>query len=176
VIVISLIVMTLLLYGILYLRQTAIYNAEAPLLRPDDLVFLKRQLAREGVTWNLLNASIAILLQSSVLAATTLLISTFASSTLFTIIVTLMVFFVGYAQPLVIDYWRHAHEIDRLGASLIYLFELACPNFQSFHVVDGIVAGELLPFGSLMGMVGIAASYVGVYLFAAYLLFARKEL
>lgn len=181
VIIISAAVLTLLLCGVLYVRQQAIHADEEALFRAgavsaDEFALFEQKLAKEGLSWNLLNASVAICLQAMVLAALTLFVSTFASSGLFTVIVGFILYLVGYIQPVVIDYWRTAGDLGRPGAFLLYLFEIALPNFQTFNIVDGIVAGERLPPGVLTKMLGVGAGYVAAFLVAAQLVFMKKEL
>ena len=88
-----------------------------------------------------------------------------------------VVFFVGYIEPVVVDSWRSSPEgISGFSNLLISAVGVVVPNFQSFNLVDGIVAGETLPSGWLGRITGLAVSYIAAYLIAGYLFFADKEL
>lgn len=183
VIVLSLVVMTALLYASLYARQQALIAEQLtvrdalPLGSREEVEVILDRLDREGPSWRLLTAVLAIGLQAMVLGAVTLCVSTFASSGLFTVVVAFVVFFVGYIEPVVVDYWRSSSEsIGRVSSFVFYLVELVFPNFQSFNLVDGVVAGATLAKGELARIIGMALAYVGVYLLAAYFCFAEKEL
>ena len=134
-------------------------------------------LRAQGPSWSLLAAVVAISLQAMVLGAITLCVSTFASSGLFPVVVAFVVFFVGYIEPVVVDSWRSSTEgISGFSNLLISAVGVVFPNFQSFNLVDGIVAGETLPSGWLGRITGLAVSYIAAYLVAGYLFFADKEL
>ncbi len=180
----SLAIMTVLLYLALYARQQALMAEYLVVLnRPlspegrEDIELILSQLKEAGPSWRLLTAVLAIGLQALVLGALTLFISTFASSGLFTVVVAFVAFFVGYIEPVVLDYWRSSAEsISRLGSFVSYLVELVFPNFQTFNLVDGVVSGAALAKGTMAKILSMAMAYVGVYLLAAYFCFAEKEL
>lgn len=185
VIFVSIVVMTALLYAFLYMRQQALLvdliqiqesrqlNIEQLEAARLDVISLKQQ----GATVALLAAVFAIALQAMVLGAITLCVSTFASSGLFTVVVAFVVFFVGYIEPVVVDAWRSSPQsLSGLSNGLITAVGAIFPNFQSFNLVDGVVAGETLPPGWFVKITGLAFSYVVVYLVAGYLFFADKEL
>ena len=182
VIVVSLVVMTILLYGILYLRQTIILTLEEQAFKAgaytlEEFEDQRRKIQLRGVSWTILNGVAAIGLQAAVLGAITLCVSTFATSGLFTVIVTFIIFFVGSIQPIAIEFWRNRNEELSAGTNyLLRLFETVFPNFQSFNIVDGIISGEAVPSALMLKILLIAVAYVFAYLFAAYLVFAKKEL
>ena len=194
VIFVSVTVMTMLLSIFLYMRQEALISelqefmqvaeqeaeqaSEAVENEGLDLARVEAaSLRAQGPSWNLLAAVVAISLQAMVLGAITLCISTFASSGLFTVVVAFVVFFVGYIEPVVVDSWRSSPEgINGISNVLITGVGILFPNFQSFNLVDGIVAGETLPNGWLGRIVGLAMAYIVAYLVAGYLFFADKEL
>lgn len=177
----SLVVMTALLFAVLAYRQHHLTNgidllAQAGRISADEHQLEVGAITGQGVSWKLFGGTAAIGLQALVLGMMTLFVSTFATSGLFTIIVTFILFFIGFIQPIVIDYWRTIGEIGRVSGSLIYLFELVMPNFQSYNVVDGIVAGEVLPWSVFGKLIITTFIYVIGYLFLAQSIFSKKEL
>ena len=181
VIVLSIAVMTAILYGTLYVRQQAligeIESMELNSGRTEDTELALRKLERDGPSLQLFPAVVAIGLQAMVLGAITLCISTFASSGLFTVVVAFVVFFVGYIEPVIVDYWRSSStSIGALANFFTNLVGWVFPNFQNFNLVDRVVAGETLPSGVIGKIVTMAISYISVYLLAGYFFFADKEL
>ncbi|MEM7385350.1 MAG: ABC transporter permease subunit [Verrucomicrobiota bacterium] len=179
IIAVSLAVMTVLFFVILFFRQQSLLAHELAQLGsadPRDIELVKQTVAEQGVTWNLLNAIVAIGLKAAVVAAVTLLVSTFASTSLFTIIVAVALFLIGHLQPLLLDFWRHTLSPGPIGHFLLSLLGVVFPNLQLFNVVDGVVSGEVVPFATMGKLVGLGLAYVGVYLFVAYLFFYDKEL
>lgn len=184
VIFVSILVMTMLLYVFLYMRQQALLvdlielqesrqlNVEQLEAARMDVISLKQQ----GATSSLLAAVFAIGLQAMVLGAITLCVSTFASSGLFTVVVAFVVFFVGYIEPVVVEAWKSSQSMGGMSNALVTAVGIIFPNFQTFNLVDGVVAGETLPPGWFAKITGLALSYVAAYLIAGYLFFADKEL
>ncbi len=179
---VSLGIMALLFFAVLYFRQQIIISEQvADLTRrsiPEDQIEAIRQTIKaQGLSVNLLNGVLAIFLKASVAAAMALAVSTLASSTLFTIIVSLVVYFIGHVQAVARDYWLQANEITGFAKESITAFvAIVFPDFQGFNVIDGIVAGEIVPFGVMFRIVGLSAFYLAIYNLIAYLIFARKEL
>ncbi|MFT4637138.1 MAG: ABC-type Na+ efflux pump permease subunit [Verrucomicrobiales bacterium] len=182
VIFLSIAVMTAILYGTLYIRQQALMGEhlafmEAGAGKADEMEVALRKLQRDGPSVRLLPAVLAIGLQASVLGAITLCISTFASSGLFTVVVAFVVFFVGYIEPVIVEYWRSSStSIGGIANAFTAVIGWVFPNFQNFNLVDGVVAGDTLPQGVIGKIIAMAMTYVSVYLLAGYLFFAEKEL
>ena len=53
---------------------------------------------------------------------------------------------------------------------------LIFPDFKSFDVVDAVILGDTVPFTADLQMTGLAAVYLTLYMLAAWVLFADKEL
>ena len=185
VIAVSIAIMTALLYVFLYMRQDALLEELRAMVASRELSIELREsiridilaLEQQGPSWKLMVAVLAIGLQALVLGAITLCVSTFASSGLFTVVVVFVIFFVGYIEPVVLDYWRASSDsLSGFSKSLMSVIGIVFPNFQSFNLVDGVVSGETLPSGALSKLIGLAAGYIAAYLTAGYLLFADKEL
>ena len=185
-ILVSLTVMTILFTAVLHLRGTVMLNdvVEATKMRTGsdlgdlELAKIEEGIRSQGASWNLINAVWAIFLESAVAASVALVISTFASSTLFTIVVGLVVYFIGHVQGIARDYWlSSAGEIGVFPRLLSALVSLVFPDFRQFSVVvDGASSG-IVPAGGLMwSLTGIALFYLVIYNLIAYLFFANKEL
>lgn len=178
---ISLLVMDGLFTSVLYMRQSMIVTEQIEMLRAqglgeDAVEALRGLISDAGVSWSLQAAMFAVFLKGAVLAALTLLISTFASSSLFTIVVSITAFFVGHVQADARAFYQN-HEIG--GEFMRYAAGLAAlifPDFQLFNVVDAVVAGEVIGWGGLGTISAIAAGYVTVYMMLAWYSFFDKEL
>jgi hypothetical protein len=117
----------------------------------------------------------AIFLKSSVLAALALLISTFASSTLFTIVSTFCFAVIGHGHGLFREYFFRGGA-DKWDYLLSALLSVASPDLTVFDVVENIIIGQGAALGAISTMTGIAAMYIIGYLVVTYLLFVEKEL
>ena len=104
-IAVSLVMMAGLFFLVLWLRQNQIYNEELVKQPGVDPEALKALIFEQGVKLDLLWVVVSLFFQAAVAAGVAMLVSTFASSTLFTIVVSLMIFLVGHAQALARDVW-----------------------------------------------------------------------
>ena len=184
-IVISLVVMTLLFTAVLHLRGSVmmgeiIANSEARGIVLDEMELenLRKGIREQGASWSLLNGVWAIFLESAVAASVALLVSTFASSTLFTIVVGLVIYFIGHVQAIARDFWFEDGATPGLLARVLAaLISLAFPDFRQFSaVVDGVVGGTAPSAGLMLSLTGIAFFYLVIYNLIAYIMFSNKEL
>lgn len=184
-IAISLVVMTVLFTAVLHLRETVMMNdiienkeARGLVLDEQERESLKRGISEQGASWTLLNGVWAIFLESAVAASVALLVSTFASSTLFTIVVGLVVYFIGHVQAIARDFWFEDGATPGAFARLLAaLISLVFPDFRQFSVVvDGVVGGTVPSAGLMLSLTGIAFFYLVIYNLVAYLMFSNKEL
>ena len=180
-IAVSILLMSLLFFTVLYIRQHGIL-AERIASFPRQVSEAQIESFREdifsrGLQPELLLGVVAVFLKAAVAAAVALFVSTFASSTLFTIIVSLVVYFIGHAQSLALDYYFTAGEI-RSAAQRFFagLIAVIFPNFQLFNVTDGLTAGEVVSASLMARLLGLTAFYLTIYSLVSWLVFAKKEL
>ena len=178
---VSLVLMSILFFAVLYMRQHGILVEETNQFRgqptPEQLSSLKETIFSQGLRLELINGVIAVFLKASVAAAIALVVSTFASSTLFTIIVSLVIYFIGHAQSMALDYYFP--EGDMHGALQRFIAGIVAiifPNLQMFNVVDGIVSGQSVPVNVMFRLTGLTGFYLCIYSFVSWILFAKKEL
>jgi hypothetical protein len=178
---VSLVLMSILFFAVLYIRQYGILAEETNQIRgqptAEQLSSIKETIFSQGLRFELINGVIAIFLKASVAAAIALVVSTFASSTLFTIIVSLVIYFIGHAQSMALTYYFP--EGDMHGALQRFIAGIVAimfPNLQMYNVVDGIVSGQSVPFALMARLTGLTGFYLVIYSFVSWMLFAKKEL
>lgn len=128
---------------------------------------------------NLLAGAFIIYITACLLASMTLFISTFASSSIFTIIVSVAVYFIGYLQSTARDYWQASaglHGTSLLTKAFLAMVSLVFPDLQLFNLVDEIVVGTAIAPALLFKTLGLGVTYFLVYLLAAFFMFSNKEL
>jgi hypothetical protein len=111
-----------------------------------------------------------------VLAALTLFVSTFASSTIFSTMVMAFVYFIGHLQPVAREYWLQTDGAGWTTKTFLALVALVFPDLQSFNLTDDVVAGNAIPAGLLLQTTGMGLFYCTFYLALAWAVFYRKEL
>lgn len=177
----GLLLMDLVFSLMLYLKQALIISSQIAALEkeqaatPENIAFIKDLNARFGLTYSLHSAVWAIFLQASVVAAVSLLISCFASSTLFTILVGIAFVIAGHGQALLREWF-----LDKMSGiwqkALSGAIAVFCPDLTLFDLAEPAIRGDVIPFGVLAEVSGIALLYIVGYTSVAYLFFVEKEL
>jgi ABC-type Na+ efflux pump permease subunit len=178
----GLIVMDAVLSLILWMRQSLLFEDAVARMRlekmdsPEAVAQVREIVARQGLTWNLHWAVWAIFLKATVVTTVALLLSSIASSTLFTIVITFCVTIIGHGEALIREFFFRPYLSSSVARSASFILAAIVPDLAQFDIVDSVVSGEIVPWGVVYDMTGIAALYVTVYLFVTHLLFVEKEL
>ena len=180
---VSLLIMDVLMVAILQLRMNLVLDTQVALAVASgwpaaDVENLKKEIISQGPTLSLQGAVFAVFLRSMVIASFALMISTFSTSTLFTTIVSFLIYFIGHFQADArMIYMNQAFGSDDgwLSQSIGLLVALVLPDFQIFNVIDAVVQGKLMPLAVMAELAGMGLFYFGFYLFASWFIFAEKE-
>lgn len=106
-----------------------------------------------------------------------LLISTFATSSIFTIITTFMVYLIGHMEGVARDVWlARGAETSIWQSGLTGLISLLIPDMNSFTIVDEILAGNHVPWAHTLGLLGYAEVYLVVLLAVSIIIFDYREI
>ena len=174
----ALIALFTVLSVILYVRTEAFVAAEAGYMAASGVgqaeIDLNSQLIRKfGFRLELSLAVLAIFVKAMVVTAVTLCISTFASSSLFTIIVSGILFMVGNAITMMTSFW------EDLGGSAVKVvtspLKIFIPDYQIFAFSEGIVLGETVVPTLIWQMTGLGLFYCVFYILLSLLVFYDKE-
>ena len=179
----GLLLMDVVLSGVVWLKQGDVLRDEILALRvhyggtPPEaaIAAITADVMRQGLTWALHLAVLAIFLKAAVLTSLTLLISCMASSTLFTIITTFCFFILGHGENLFRAYFFKGGTAWWQYAAAAVL-SVICPDLTLFDVIDAVTEGKTMLLADALHMTGIGALYTVGYMVMAYLLFVEKEL
>jgi len=155
------------------LHATAVEMAAAP---PAELQAALEKIRAAGRDPNLLSGGLIILVKSWLLAAMTMFISTFATSTIFTTITAFAAYFIGHLQATAREYWQAADASGFLTKTGLALVALIFPDLQAFNLVDDIVTGVAIPSAIFWKTLALGAGYIAVYTALAAAVFHNKEL
>jgi ABC-2 type transport system permease protein len=113
-------------------------------------------------------------LKLMVLAAFTLLVASFATTQLFTLVTGFFILVIGHVQYLAQDaYTRAAPGLARtMGAALASVF----PNFQLFTLADSLVAADAPGAPQLARVVAYALGYMAIACALAVFSFRHREI
>jgi ABC-2 type transport system permease protein len=138
---------------------------------------LRREILSQGPGWSLQGAVIAVFLRASIMASLALLISTFSTSTLFTTIISFLIYFIGHFQADARDVYLHSGEAGQgtFARFASLAVALVLPDFQNFNVIDAVIEGQTMAL-FILGKLALTGLYYAVfYTVASWFIFARKE-
>ncbi len=179
----GLILLDVMLSGVLWIKQGYVLEDTLAGLHmqlggtppPEAIAAATADVEKQGLTWALHVAVLAIFLKASVLVSLTLLISCIATSTLFSVITSFCFFIMGHGETLFREYFFKGGTAwwQYLAAAVLAIF---CPDLSLFDVVDAVTEGRGVLLADALRMSGIGLLYTSGYMVVAYLLFVEKEL
>jgi ABC-type Na+ efflux pump permease subunit len=125
---------------------------------------------------NLIPGILLILLKALLCSTLTLLLSTVATSSVFTILTSVVIYLIGHVQSIAREAWLLGGENPAMVKALSAGVALVFPDLQLFNVVDEIAVGTVLPMTLFWQVCGFGAVYITVYFLLAQVIFASKEL
>ena len=110
-------------------------------------------------------------------AGIALLISTFATSSIFTIITTFMIYLIGHMESTAREVWlARGADTSIWQSGLVGLISLLIPDLNSFTIVDEILAGNKVPWSHTLNLLGYADVYLIVLLGVSIVVFDYREI
>ena len=164
---------------VLWLRERSVLaetRSQFPEGPSEELTAALRAVSQATFNANLIPGILVIFIKSALLASLTLLISTFATSSLFTVMVAMGVYFIGHLQATARDYWLQGVEISWWTRVAIGFIALVFPDLQSFNLADDVIAGAAVPLGIFIKIFALGWLYVTIYTAVAAFIFAGREL
>jgi ABC-type Na+ efflux pump permease subunit len=179
---VSLALMDVLMTAVLQIRTSMVLEQQLEMARvmswPQDAIeSLRVETLAQGPSWSLQGAVFAVFLRASIMASLALLISTFSTSTLFTTIISFLIYFIGHFQADARDVYLQAGQAgEGVFARLASLaFSLVLPDFQNFNVIDAVIEGQAMPLLILGKLTLIGLYYALFFTIASWFIFAEKE-
>jgi len=176
---IATVLMSAMFVAVLFFRQqTAIAEALAGAGSPpvEQALEQVRAIRASTFTASLVPGVVMIYIKAALFSALTLFISTYATSSIFTIMISVAAYIIGHLQGVARDYWLSGENAGALTKIFLALVSLIFPDLQLFNLVDDIVAGNAIAAGIFFKTAGLGVLYTCVYLLVAYFVFANKEL
>ncbi len=179
---VSLALMDVLMTVVLQIRTSMVLEQQEAMATAmgwtqDAIASMRVETLANGPNGSLQGAVFAVFLRASIMASLALLISTFSSSTLFTTIVSFLIYFIGHFQADARDVYLHAGQAGEGGVARIasLLVSLVLPDFQLFNVIDAVIEGQALPLLMLGKLTLVGLYYAFFFTIASWFIFADKE-
>jgi hypothetical protein len=162
---------------VLWLREQSALAEVRNATTGDDLALAIKSIKDSTFNANLIPGILIIFVKSALLAAMTLFISTFATSSLFTVMISAAIYFIGNLQATAREYWMHDMVDVKLWTRiLVGLVALLFPDLQAFNLADDVIAGAAIPMGIFLKTFALGWTYVAVYFLLAAFVFSNREL
>ena len=176
--VLSTLIMGALFLGVLLLRERSalVETRQALAGSPQELITALNSIKASAFSCDLIPAMAIILVKATLLSSLTLLISTFATSGIFAILVASSAYFIGHLQVTAREYWLGGISVHWWTRLFMALVALLFPDLQAFNLSDDIVAGTAIPMGLFWQTVALGGCYTAVYYSVACLVFQNREL
>jgi ABC-type transport system involved in multi-copper enzyme maturation permease subunit len=143
---------------------------------PGEITASLAEVTKSAFGWDLIPAMAILLVKSVLLASLTLMVSTFATSGIFAILVSVSAYFIGHLQATAREYWMSGIGVHWWTRIFTALVALLFPDLQAFNLTDDIVAGIPLPMGIFWQTVALGGVYTAVYYSVACFIFQNREL
>ena len=172
----STLIMGALFLMVLFFREQSALAETQRTCSPQELAPALAEIRKAAFSWDLLPAMAILLVKGILLSSLTLLVSTFATSGIFAILVSASAYFIGHLQVTAREYWMSGIGIHWWTRIFTAFMALLFPDLQAFNLSDDIVAGTSLPMGLFWQTVALGAVYTSVYYAVACFLFENREL
>jgi len=179
---VSLALMDLLMVAVLQIRTSLVIAQQQEMAQAlgwpqDTAASLIAETRAQGPNWSLQGAVLAVFLRASIMAVIALLISTFSTSTLFTTIITFLLYFIGHFQADARGIYLQGSEAGEgiLTRFISLLIALVLPDLQLFNVIDAVIEGESIPLATMGKLILVSSYYIVFFTIASWFIFADKE-
>ncbi|MFZ9963815.1 MAG: ABC transporter permease [Terrimicrobiaceae bacterium] len=176
---IAILLMSGLFLAVLWLRESTVLaetREQFASASPEDLALAVKEVTASTFNLNLLPGILVIFIKSALLASLTLFISTFATSSIFTILMAVALYFIGHLQATAREYWLSGVDVEWWSRLLAAMVSLLFPDLQAFNLTDDIIAGTAVPLKLFLGTAALGGLYIAIYFALAALVFSGREL
>jgi hypothetical protein len=176
---VSTLIMGAMFVTVLYAREQSVLHETARQmsgLPHEQIEDALRAVRSSALNIDILPGIGLIFVQACVLASLTLFVSTFATTNIFTIVVMVVIYFIGHLQAIAREYWLQQNSLGWLKRTFLAVIALIFPDLQAFNLVDDIVVGAAIPLALFLKIAGLGVFYIVIYTLLAAVAFYGKEL
>lgn len=174
--VLAIAVMSAVFLGVLWLREAGAIAMSRASLQGEDLALDIASIKAVTFNANLLPGITIIFVKSALLAALTLMISTFATTSIFTMMMSIAIYFIGHLQATARESLRDMAGTDWWMKPAFGVIALLLPDLQAFSLTDDVVAGVPIHLGLFLQTSMLGLIYVAVYYLLSCFFFSNREL
>jgi len=125
----------------------------------------------------LIEAILLIFAKLIMASAMAMLVSTFSTSFIFTVVTTCGLYLIGHMESTARDVWlSHGAQATFWQSSFLELISLLVPDMNAFTIVDEILDGHTVPWWHTWNLLGYSGVYTLVLLALSELIFEFREI
>lgn len=177
----ALLFMDIIFSATLWMKQTLIATSLIAALETEqnatseNVAAVRGIISHYGLTWSLHVEVWMAFLRAAIVTSLTLLISCFASTTLFTTVTACGFTVAGFGAQFMRDWFLHK-PYGLTEKTIGGILALLCPDLSLFNLAEPATAGVAISLGIILQLTGAASLYVIGYVAVSYLFFVEKEL
>jgi len=133
-----------------------------------------RQVIKQTRDPSLIKAIGLIYVQFTIVCAISLLIATFATSVIFNVITTVIIYICGHLEGVARQSWLG--DPSPVAKFMLLVITFFVPDLDAFNIVDAVVLGQAVPMELALKTMGYGVFYSAVVLGVACLIFQEKEI
>lgn len=143
----------------------------------EDQQRVREQILSQSRDPAMIQAILLVWFKLAITAAISVAFSTIATSTIYIVSTTLMVYFTGHLQAIARQMWLHeSGDPGWLKTAALAFISWIVPDFQSYNLIDEIIAGNAVHWPDTLGVCAYSLIYTAIVLLAAALAFQEREL
>lgn len=155
------------------LRDAQGGNAEMQAMASENI----KQIHKEARDPRLIQAIALTYAKLAVVAGVALLISTFATSAIFTVATTFMVYIIGHLESVARAAWlTGGTEVNPVAKLFLGVLSFLVPDMNVYNVIDEIIVGNPVPWTHSLNVLFYTGLYIVVIMAVSILIFNEREL
>ncbi len=177
---IMLAIMSTMFAGVMFIKETIEVQeilVQAPNGVPDEAqVEMIEKIQAQSRDTGMFQALLLIWMKLALVAGIAVSLSTMATSTVFIVFSTLVVYFIGHLQATAREVWLEQGTGNLFEKGVLSVVSLLVPDFQSYSIIDEILAGNVVSWSYVCEIAGYSVCYAAIILAIGGLIFKEREL
>lgn len=179
----TVLLMSMVFVGVLLIKEQSMIAAEVRDAKGANVEMQAmaqeniKQIQKEARDPRLVQAVLLTYAKLAVVAGLALLISTFATSAIFTVATTFMVYIIGHLESVARAAWlTGGTEANPAARIFLGVLSFLLPDMNIYNVIDEIIAGNAVPWAHTLNVLSYTGVFLAVVMAVAILTFNEREL
>jgi ABC-type Na+ efflux pump permease subunit len=180
----TILLMSIVFVGVLLVKEQSMIASEWRDAGPTPTAEIQamaaenvKQIHKEARDPRLVQAVLLTYAKLSLVAGMALLVSTFATSAIFTVATTFLLYVIGHLESIARQAWlQGGTEVNPVSKVFLGVLSFLIPDMNTFNVIDEIIAGNAIPWSHSLNVLAYTGIYIFVVMAVSILIFNEREL